>query len=44
MAAKTKSTSTGSKIVFGKKGKKGKLKKKCGPKENRPKKYVGQGR
>jgi hypothetical protein len=44
MAAKSKSTSSGSKIVFGKKSKKGNQKKKFGPKEKRPKKYRGQGK
>jgi hypothetical protein len=38
-----KSSASGSKIVFGKK-KKGKFKKKWGPKQQRPKAYRGQGR
>ena len=42
MAAKAKS-STSNKITFSKK-KSGSAKKKFGPKEKRPKKYVGQGR
>jgi hypothetical protein len=42
MATK-KSTSSGAKVVFGKK-KTGKLKKSYGPKDQKPKKYVGQGR
>ena len=44
--AKAKSSSGGSshKISFGKKSGKGKYKKKYGPKEQKPKKYVGQGR
>ena len=35
---------TASKISFGKKSGKGKLKKKYGPKEQKPKAYRGQGR
>jgi hypothetical protein len=42
MATK-KSTSTGAKLVFGKK-KKGKFKKSFGPKSEKPKRYRGQGR
>jgi hypothetical protein len=41
--AKAKSTGNSQKISFGKK-KKGKAKRSFGPKEHRPKKYVGQGR
>jgi hypothetical protein len=42
--AKAKGASSNSvKVVFGKK-KKGKFKKKYGPKDQKPKKYVGQGR
>lgn len=42
--AKAKGSSSSSvKVVFGKK-KKGKFKKKYGPKDQKPKKYVGQGR
>lgn len=41
--AKVKSTGSGTKLVFGKK-KKGKFKKSYGPKSQKPKKYVGQGR
>jgi hypothetical protein len=41
--AKAKSTGNSQKISFGKK-KKGKAKRAYGPKEHRPKKYVGQGR
>jgi hypothetical protein len=41
--AKTKSTGNSQKISFGKK-KKGKAKRAFGPKEERPKKYRGQGR
>ena len=46
MAAKaksSKSSASGVKLSFGKKGK-GKLKKKYGPKEQQPKQYRGQGR
>lgn len=43
MAAKTKSSSNSMKISFGKKTV-GKLKKKYGPKEQKPKSYRGQGR
>ena len=43
MAKKGSSSSTDSKVTFGKKTV-GKLKKKFGPKEERPKKYRGQGR
>jgi hypothetical protein len=43
MAVKTKGSSQSIKIVFGKK-KSGKLKKRYGPKEQRPKSYRGQGR
>jgi hypothetical protein len=39
-----KDTSSSNKISFGKKAKNGKLKKKYGPKEEKPKKYRGQGR
>ncbi len=39
-----KETSSSSKITFGKKSKNGKAKKKFGPKEEKPKKYKGQGR
>jgi hypothetical protein len=42
--AKGKTTSNGQKITFGKKVIKGKSKKKFGPKEEKPKKYKGQGR
>lgn len=41
--AKGKSTASSMKISFGKR-KKGRLKKSYGPKEQRPKKYRGQGR
>lgn len=41
--AKVKSTSNGSKLVFGKKRSR-KAKKKFGPREERPKRYKGQGR
>jgi len=41
--AKVKSTSSGTKLVFGKK-KKGKFKKSFGPKSEKPKRYRGQGR
>jgi hypothetical protein len=41
--AKAKSVSNSVKVNFGKK-KKGKLKKSYGPKDQKPKKYVGQGR
>lgn len=43
MAAKIKSNSNSVKISFGKKTV-GKLKKKYGPKEQKPKSYRGQGR
>lgn len=43
MAKKGSSSGTPTKITFGKKTV-GKLKKKYGPKEERPKKYRGQGR
>jgi hypothetical protein len=43
MAKATKGGSTGSKMTFGQK-RSGKAKKKYGPKEQKPKKYVGQGR
>jgi len=43
MAKKTSTTSASNKVVFGKKTV-NKLKKKFGPKEQRPKKYRGQGR
>lgn len=43
MAAKIKSTSSSTKVNFGKKTV-GKLKKKYGPKEEKPKSYRGQGR
>jgi hypothetical protein len=43
MAVKTKSNSNSVKISFGKKTI-GKLKKKYGPKEQKPKAYRGQGR
>lgn len=39
-----KESSVSKKITFGKKAKTGKLKKKYGPKEEKPKKYRGQGR
>ena len=42
--AKGGSSSNGVKVTFGKNKVKGKYKKKYGPKEQRPKKYVGQGR
>jgi hypothetical protein len=41
--AKVSNSADSKKINFGKK-KLGKYKKKYGPKDNRPKKYVGQGR
>ena len=41
--AKTKSAGSSQKVSFGKKGK-GKAKKKFGPEEQKPKRYVGQGR
>jgi hypothetical protein len=41
--AKAKGSSTSQKVVFGKKTK-GKIKKKYGPKDQKPKKYRGQGR
>lgn len=41
--AKSKSSTASQKISFGKR-KKGRLKKSYGPKEQRPKKYRGQGR
>lgn len=41
--AKAKSSATSIKISFGKR-KKGKYKKSYGPKAQKPKKYVGQGR
>jgi hypothetical protein len=41
--AKGKSSTGGAKLVFGKK-KSGKAKKKFGPKEQKPKRYRGQGR
>jgi hypothetical protein len=44
MAKKETSSSSKSKITFGKKAKNGKAKKKYGPKEERPKKYNRQGR
>lgn len=48
MAKKAKASgsgkATGQKITFGKKTKKGKAKKKIGPKDSKPKKYSGQGR
>lgn len=43
MAKVTKSSGNSFKTTFGKR-KKGKSKKKYGPKENKPKKYRGQGR
>jgi hypothetical protein len=43
MASKNKSTSNPTKVSFGKKTI-GKLKKKYGPKEEKPKSYRGQGR
>jgi hypothetical protein len=43
MAKKTSTSSTSNKVTFGKKIV-GKLKKKYGPKEERPKKYRGQGK
>jgi len=42
--AKGGSSSNGAKITFGKNKGKGKHKKKYGPKSQKPKKYVGQGR
>lgn len=41
--AKTKSLGNSMKVTFGKK-KKGKLKKSFGPKDQKPKRYNGQGR
>ena len=41
--AKSKSTSGSVKVTFGKR-KRGKYKKSYGPKSEKPKKYVGQGR
>jgi hypothetical protein len=41
--AKAKSSNSAQKVTFGKR-KTGKLKKSYGPKEQRPKKYRGQGR
>lgn len=43
MAKKISTSSPSNKVTFGKKTV-GKLKKKFGPKEQRPKKYKGQGR
>lgn len=43
MAKKVSSSQSSTKVTFGKKTV-GKLKKKYGPKEERPKKYRGQGR
>lgn len=43
MAKKVSTSTTSNKVVFGKKTV-GKLKKKFGPKEEKPKKYKGQGR
>ena len=43
MAKKGTSSSTSTKVTFGKKTV-GKLKKKYGPREEKPKKYRGQGR
>jgi hypothetical protein len=43
MAKKASTSSSSNKVVFGKKTV-NKLKKKFGPKEQRPKKYRGQGR
>jgi hypothetical protein len=43
MSKKLSSSSASNKLTFGKKTK-GKLKKKFGPKEERPKKYRGQGK
>jgi hypothetical protein len=43
MSKKLSSTSSSNKVTFGKKIT-GKLKKKFGPKEERPKKYRGQGK
>ena len=37
-------TNSGTKITFGKKAKKGKAKKKFGPKTEKPKPYRGQGK
>jgi hypothetical protein len=42
--AKGGSSSNGMKVTFGKNKGKGKHKKKYGPKDQKPKKYVGQGR
>ena len=43
MAKKVSASSSSNKVTFGKKTT-GKLKKKFGPKEERPKKYRGQGK
>lgn len=43
MAKKVSNSTTSNKVIFGKKTV-GKLKKKFGPKEEKPKKYKGQGR
>lgn len=43
MSKKISSSSQSNKVTFGKKNS-GKLKKKFGPKEEKPKKYKGQGR
>lgn len=43
MAKKVSATTGSNKVTFGKKTS-GKIKKKYGPKEERPKKYKGQGR
>lgn len=42
--AKSKSIGDSRKIVFGKKSGKGKARKSYGPKDQKPKKYRGQGR
>ena len=42
--AKPKGTTTSGKVVFGKKSGRGKARKSFGPKDQKPKPYVGQGR
>ena len=44
MAKKSSTSSASVKVTFGKKSGKGKGEKSVGPKEERPKKYRGQGR
>ena len=44
MAKKETKSAASSKVSFGKKTKNGKAKKSFGPKEQKPKKYNGQGR